>query len=71
MGFFQNNDGDFEKNMQNINIIVEILGSDLFKIWVYDYETEKEIIKVYKTFTTVEKHINYIYKLLDNENTNL
>lgn len=58
MGFIQNEDGDFEMNVLDINITVSILGSDLFKLWVYNYGTEREAIKCYKTFTAVEKNIN-------------
>ena len=66
MGFFQNDDGDFEINVQDINIVVSIFGSEhynsssSFKLWVYNYATEKEAIKLYKTFTSLIKQINKI-----------
>lgn len=63
MGFFQNDDGDFEINVLDINITVSILRNDLFKLWVYNYATEQEIRKVYKTFATVEKHIKKLLEL--------
>lgn len=73
MGFIQNDDGDFEMNVYDINITISIFYSEhylsiySFVLWVYNYATEKEVRKVYKTFATVEKHIN---KLLYNENNN-
>jgi hypothetical protein len=66
MGFFQNDDGDFEINVQDINITISIFYSEnyqsiySFVLWVYNYATEQEVRKVYKTFATVEKHIKKI-----------
>lgn len=66
MGFIQNEDGDFEINVKDTNITISIFGSEhfissyFFKLWVYNYVTEKETIKVYKTFTSLIKQINKI-----------
>lgn len=72
MGFFKNDDGDFEFNVLDINITISMFWSEhyqspySFVVWVYNYTTEQEIRKVYKTFASVIKQIN---KLLYNENT--
>lgn len=74
MGFFKNDDGDFEFNVLDLNITVSIFYSEhyqspySFVLWVYNYTTEQEIRKVYKTFVSVIRQIN---KILYNENTNL
>ena len=55
---------------QGASPVVTIFGSEhyhssnSFMLWVYNYATEQEARKVYKTFATVEKHIN---KLLYDE----
>lgn len=66
MGFVKNDDGDFEFNVLDINITISIFWSEHFQspysfvLWVYNYTTEQEARKVYKTFTSVIKQINKI-----------
>jgi hypothetical protein len=66
MGFVKNDDGDFEFNVLDINITISIFWSEHFQspysfvLWVYNYTTEQEIRKVYKSFTSVIKQINKI-----------
>jgi hypothetical protein len=66
MGFIQNDDGDFEFNVLDTNITISIFWSEhyqspySFVLWVYNYTTEQEIRKVYKTFASVIKQINKI-----------
>lgn len=64
MGFVKNDDGDFEFNVLDTDIIISIFWSEhyqspySFVVWVYNYTTEQEIRKVYKSFTSVIKQIN-------------
>jgi hypothetical protein len=66
MGFIQNDDGDFEFNVLDTNITISIFWSEhyqspySFVLWVYNYTTEQEIRKVYKTFSSVIRQINKI-----------
>lgn len=66
MGFIQNDDGDFEFNVLDTNITISMFWSEhyqspySFVVWVYNYTTEQEIRKVYKTFASVIKQINKI-----------
>lgn len=69
MGFVKNDDGDFEFNVLDTNITISIFGSEhyqspySFVVLVYNYTTEQEIRKVYKSFTSVIKQINKILNI--------
>ena len=69
MGFVKNDDGDFEMNVHDVSITISIFWSEhyqsiySFVLWVYNYATEQEIRKVYKTFASVIKQINKILYL--------
>ena len=66
MGFVQNDDGDFEFNVLDTTITISMFWSEhyqspySFVLWVYNYTTEQEMRKVYKTFASVIKQINKI-----------
>jgi hypothetical protein len=66
MGFVKNDDGDFEFNVLDINITLSVFWSEhysphySFVLWVYNYATELETRKVYKTFSSVIRQINKI-----------